>query len=338
MTNHIANEEFGRLKALINNIGSDFGINLYRNKMVHRVLPKFMAKNRKPLRNFQWVQTNDFQIARCAQPNYSLSIAKDEPHEITHEQLKFILRHGIRTIISLNKEQLEPRSRAYLSVNHIDYHHFPKEDFTALNSYDHKTIGAILQNRKNAGAILFYCGYGQGRTGTAIAGWACKYLVCKQQDYFSQLHYSQFVTFMRSVFGVETKEQILELISYTKSFATVEVSARHPMPIPLLSVANIANFVNEDDYTDNVSLASQRPAALRSLSQLSASQASFISEPELPVLPDDAVKIQSLDPVGTIRTSAEAHLIKEPRNSLSSLLSYQYNAVHPKSIYFRRFG
>ncbi|WP_395344087.1 hypothetical protein PN836_004915 [Ningiella sp. W23] len=325
------------VKQLLASLPNDFGITPYQDKMGYRILPKFMVKKRKPLRNFQWVQTRGLRIARCAQPNYNRSVGKDENHTISHEQLQYIMRNGIKTVISLNRAILAPISKAHLNVNHIEYFHFPKQDYTALDLNDHQMIDNIIQRRKDCGAFLFYCGYGQGRTGTAIAGLATKYLVCHQQDYFSRMHFKQYIDFVSSAFGVETNAQVLELIKYAKSLATVQVGASYRPPTPLLNALN-SNFVNADDYQDNASLASARPASIRSLPSSADSSVSGLSAPPLPTLPVGAVLMQSLDSVGMLRNGPQAHLITQPRNSLSSLLSYEYQEMHPDSFYFHNLA
>ena len=141
------------------------------------------------MQRFQWVSPN--QVARSSQPGYT---GHDGPHKFQANDIQLLSVKGIQNIISANSLPLHAIHRTSLTNAGINYYHCPVEDFHPATFAQLINVAGII----NSGPTLVYCGYGQGRTGTYIAGWAISTGRIKKVD----------GAYLREVFGVETDEQI----------------------------------------------------------------------------------------------------------------------------------
>ncbi|KAB8226793.1 protein-tyrosine phosphatase family protein [Aspergillus alliaceus] len=110
---------------------------------------------------FEWVKDN--RLARSNAPYYQ---SKDSDQRIDNKAVNFLKQKGIQTIISLNSRSLSSAEKKLLEQNKITYHHVPVEDYQAPTLDDLAAIWAYYQN---GGCTVVWCGYGWGRTGTAIS-------------------------------------------------------------------------------------------------------------------------------------------------------------------------
>ncbi len=190
---------------------SDFGINLYRNKNAAEQFAPTM-RNAIPFRNFQWVAVG--KLARCAQPGYAGAV--DTVQEITDTQLRYLKRNNIKNIISLNHCHMKAESVTLLRNNGIQFTHYLVADFTAVGL---QRLGAIAGQIGGNGATLIYCGYGEGRTGTAVSAWAVRHILERDRQFFSDFNWLRLALFLKFAFGTETIEQYQDIGDYIKSLA-----------------------------------------------------------------------------------------------------------------------
>lgn len=179
--------------------------------------------------NFQWVVPG--KVARSSQPGYNN--ASDTVQSFSMVQIMFLKTKGIRCIISANELGITPQSQRLLDSAHIAYHHFSVVDRQPPTAYHLQNASdRIDQTLASGGGVLVYCGYGQGRTGTFVAGWAMlKWLAA--DDGKRQLTRNQMCTepFLRNNFGVEHGPQV----------AAVRAAAALPA-LPMAAPTGVANF------------------------------------------------------------------------------------------------
>lgn len=237
---------------LVRDLENDFGIMPYRDKTLFFPRPSFL---KNAFRNFQWVKTGDLRIARCAQPGYS-AFSGDKDHSFNTKQRNFLAKNNIKTIISLNSKRHKTESETKLSGMGIKHYHISVVDFTALSVNDHELINDIITSRQAMGGFLFYCGYGEGRTGTAIAGCMIRYIKTRAPHYFIHFTPAQLHEYVMSAFGVEKAVQTQSIADYMMEMATVAPAPGTMQPRPLSEVS-YATF--EDDISDTWSVGSYRP-------------------------------------------------------------------------------
>jgi len=80
----------------------------------------------------------------------------------------FLLQQGITHVISLNSEPLSPEELELLRKNGIHYTHVPVTDHTSPTLDQLKQIWTAYAAHRGE-KTLVHCGYGEGRTGTAIS-------------------------------------------------------------------------------------------------------------------------------------------------------------------------
>ena len=338
------------VELLIRAIGPEFSLARYHNKMGFGITPvKFLPT----MRNFQWLTQDKVQIARSAQPNYNL-FKGDQIHEFNDKQIAFLLKNNIKTIISLNSKQLKPAAKLALEQKGIQHNHIVTRDFTAISLASHDRIDNIIENRYQAGAILFHCGYGMGRTGTGIAGWAMKEIMISEPDIFKELSFEQLHEFLSSAFGVEKEAQTTSIANYLKSLATVEPE-QGSIRSRSLDEVSWASFVS-DSSTALPPLPNRPPPPLppRPLDTENSnahlknyhSYTSPAQAPPIRVMSPQAVSMQSLNTTGKLRKkrvhseygSLPSILNQRvSRGSSASLFSSSNGSVNEKSFYFRGF-
>lgn len=153
------------------------------------------------LQRFQWVLPGT--LARSSQPGYR---RHDEPHTIRPYEATLLRMKKIVRVISANHFSLDQAGAQLLTMARIDFIHEPVQDFTAPTTAQLRRVADTIEDRRtrqqNPGATLVYCGFGRGRTGTYVAGWAMlKYMVrSRVKDMFT-------FTSLAKQFGVERPEQ-----------------------------------------------------------------------------------------------------------------------------------
>ncbi|RPA94550.1 hypothetical protein L873DRAFT_1792825 [Choiromyces venosus 120613-1] len=113
------------------------------------------------IRRFQWVVPD--RLARSSAPYYD---SEDSDQSMNETSIEFLTKHGINRIISLNEIPLSARERRKLKAAEISYIHIRVPDFAAPTESQFDQIRAAYAR---GGVALIYCGYGDGRTGTAIS-------------------------------------------------------------------------------------------------------------------------------------------------------------------------
>ncbi|KAG0638996.1 hypothetical protein HOY80DRAFT_1076017 [Tuber brumale] len=126
--------------------GSQFGLHQLENPVFRR---------------FEWVIVG--QLARSSAPYYD---GEDSDQSINETSIGFLVRHGIKNIISLNSIELSSREKDRLRRAKITYSHIKALEFTAPKQAQ---FDQIWNSYHNAGVTIVYCGYGDGRTGMAIS-------------------------------------------------------------------------------------------------------------------------------------------------------------------------
>lgn len=121
--------------------------------------------------NFSWVIEN--QLAGGGLP-------------ITLDQFKWLIDHGIRTIVTVREVPLPlewiqrftqtkgPKDSSTIST--ISYLHVPVEDYKAPTMDQIKSTVSYIENEvsSNRGSIFVHCAAGKGRTGTILAAYLLK--------------------------------------------------------------------------------------------------------------------------------------------------------------------
>ena len=151
---------------------------------------------------FQWVLPG--AVARSAQPGYG---AGDQPHTVKPFDVKFLQLNKITCVISANEYDMDAEGSKRLNAGGIDFVHAPVKDFSAPMPEILRLIANTIENcrtrKRNPGATLVYCGYGQGRTGTYVAAWAMiKHMAGRPEIKDMCTH-----AFLHTQFGVEKPEQ-----------------------------------------------------------------------------------------------------------------------------------
>ncbi|CUS13529.1 unnamed protein product [Tuber aestivum] len=112
-------------------------------------------------RRFEWVVLN--RLARSSAPYYD---GEDSDESINETSIKFLVKHGIQNIISLNSVEISPREKGRLRAAKISYSHIQTQQ---CSSPTQEQFDRIWNAFDKAGVTIVYCGYGDGRTGTAIS-------------------------------------------------------------------------------------------------------------------------------------------------------------------------
>ncbi|KAG0639001.1 hypothetical protein HOY80DRAFT_965187 [Tuber brumale] len=126
--------------------GSQFGLHQLENPIFRR---------------FEWVIPR--RLARSSAPYYD---GEDSDQSINETSIGFLVRHGIKNIISLNSIELSSRERDRLRRAKITYSHIKAGEFTAPSQAQ---FDQIWNAYHTAGVTIVYCGYGDGRAGMAIS-------------------------------------------------------------------------------------------------------------------------------------------------------------------------
>ena len=182
---------------------------------------KSHATTERGIRNFQWVLPG--VLARSAQPDYQ---SGDRQHEINFLKADFLKQKGITCVISSNKYALPAHSKTLLNTHGIAYYHFCIEDFKPASPEQLRRVADIVEANRKRGAALIYCGFGEGRTGTMVAGWAMVAHFPKQAG--ANLATLGTRSNLRANFGVETEDQANNVRRAAN--LTVELPGALPLP------------------------------------------------------------------------------------------------------------
>ena len=141
---------------------------------------------------FQWVRAG--KLARSSQPNYD---GRDQVHSVSQQDVAFLQLMKISCVISANECDMDTAGRTALKNGGISFHRFKVPDFGAPAADRFRAVADLIE--ANTGTLI-YCGYGQGRTGTYVAGWA----KLKHRPAIKGLNDFQF---LKKHFGVEKPGQ-----------------------------------------------------------------------------------------------------------------------------------
>lgn len=337
---------------LLRELEENFEFTRYSNKNSWSFFPR---KNGPVLKNFQWVTQGDIDIARSAQPNYRSGYG-DQNHDFDEGQINFLVENNIRTVISFNSKYLNWDSHMALTRNNIEHRHFSVEDFTSLKIHEHSAIYDLIEHRKNLGGILFYCGYGQGRTGTGIAAYMMRYIMMHEPDIFADLSGNQLHSFVKKGFGVEERIQTQGIIDYLRSLATVEPAPRSIRARTLTEVSHMLfyDLYDEDDEFEPLPELPPIPPpkaeahVLKKYPNFRPSNIAAIRPPKTsPKISSDPnrVSMQSLNPLGNVRNSLHDEFGSMPsvmsQQDRKSTLSQKFRSsegfANPDSFYFSEF-
>ncbi|RDA90061.1 putative heat-labile enterotoxin [Ophiocordyceps camponoti-saundersi (nom. inval.)] len=135
-----------------------------------RVIPDYIDTEKAGLYRFE--EVNGFlgpsdQLYRSSAPFYDKvsGDASQQAEKITRDALK---QRGIKTVISLNSQATNPKFRDVFK-DEVFYKAVPVEDFSAPTPKQLQQITDIYMHSREKGGVLIWCGYGHGRTGTAIS-------------------------------------------------------------------------------------------------------------------------------------------------------------------------
>ena len=169
-----------------------FGLNKYERS----------SKTEMGLTNFQW--TLDGAVARSSQPGYTGS---DKPHAFGPVEITYLRSKGINCIISANHLELPKVARTLLTNAGISYYHYQVGDYQPPTTLQLQTAANVMDTAINGGGrVLVHCGYGEGRTGTFVAGWAMLKYMPRQVN--ADVDDMCNMDFLKPNFGVETPAQM----------------------------------------------------------------------------------------------------------------------------------
>ncbi|KAF4577222.1 hypothetical protein EYR40_009416 [Pleurotus pulmonarius] len=119
---------------------------------------------------FQWFRfmevdkyvASGHKLYRASAPNYK---GKDEDQEMTVQRAAFLKKVGIDCLISFNHVKYSSKEEGYLKAAGITYLWLQVPDFQPSTE---KQVDDAYRMYKKHKATLVHCGFGWGRTGTAI--------------------------------------------------------------------------------------------------------------------------------------------------------------------------
>ena len=186
--------------------------------------------------NFQWVLPG--KVARASQPGYT---GHDAVQNLTMVQVAFLRMKGIRCIVSANEHPVSANSLTLLNNANIHYHHYAIRDFQPATAFQLQNAAQTMQTTLNAGgAVLVFCGFGQGRTGTFVAGWAMQQYMPRQylpKNRPVNIDAMCNSTFLGAHFGVETAAQV-NAIRSAAALPAMNVATVNATPGPQLSAGS----------------------------------------------------------------------------------------------------
>lgn len=188
-------------------------------------------KGQISIRRFQWVLEG--KLARCAQPGYG---GEDGEHSVKLQDAYFLTSKNIRQVISVNSQPMTQAGQTVLSHAGIAFHHFPIPDYHAPTPWELWEVARLIDT--GPGASIIYCGFGAGRTGTFVAGWA----KLKIKSAIKGMGNTQF---LKDNFGVEASCQLQVLNTLVPNCpepAPARTFNPQPQPTTALSLPKVANI------------------------------------------------------------------------------------------------
>ena len=193
------------------------GLNPYRSD----------AKRELAFVRFQWVLPGT--LARSGQPNYT---GTDADHTVRPFDVTFLQLNKIVCVVSANSRDMSGEGKDRLAKAGIHFHHARMEDFGAPTPAQlHEVANLIERHRtreQNPGASLVYCGFGEGRTGTYVAGWAMLKHMENRLDKKAMCGLNS----LRTQFGVENQAQALVINAVATGRRLSQVSQASIAPLP----------------------------------------------------------------------------------------------------------
>ena len=107
------------------------------------------------------------KVYRSSAPNYQ---GYDESQMLTPTAVKFLTDNNVYSIISFNRQPYNSSEKELLEAENIKYLHLPVQDFTPPTIDQLKEAIAFFNSPEltPSTGTLIHCGYGKGRTGTAV--------------------------------------------------------------------------------------------------------------------------------------------------------------------------
>ena len=206
---------------------------------------------------FQWVLPGT--LARSTQPGYT---GTDNDHTVKPFDVTFLRLKKIVCIISANSRDMLQGGRDLLKDAGIDFYQFKLVDFTAPTPAQLRTVADLIEHNRtrpqNPGATLIYCGAGQGRTGTYVAGWA----MLKYLDNVLDRKLMLSLGFLWRQFGVERPEQALAVKAVVTGQRLSQVSM--PGNVGLAAFNGVPDTFSgpANAHTDKTAEAESKPSNL----------------------------------------------------------------------------
>ncbi len=175
-------------------------------------------KGKISIPRFQWVLEG--KLARCAQPGGFGG--SDRVHTVNRHDAYFLTSKNVSRVISVNSRAMDQAGQTALTNAGIAFHHFPIPDYKAPTAWELWEVARLIETGR--GATVIYCGFGAGRTGTFVAGWA----KLKIKPAIMGLDKA---TFLKDNFGVEAACQTQVLNTLVPN-GPPPAHARTPNPLP----------------------------------------------------------------------------------------------------------
>jgi len=105
------------------------------------------------------------RIFRGSSPNYNI-YQRDPSQNFDQRAADFLVQKGINSVISFNSLPYSEEGLQLLPDG-IKYKHLPVQDFQPITKEQLWEAIHFIESMDNA-MVLIHCGYGHGRTGTAI--------------------------------------------------------------------------------------------------------------------------------------------------------------------------
>ena len=178
-------------------------------------------KGKISIPRFQWVLEG--KLARCAQPGGFTG--SDRAHTVNRHDAYFLTSKNITRVISVNSRTMDQAGQTALTNAGIAFHHFPIPDYHAPTAWELWEVARLIETGR--GATVIYCGFGAGRTGTFVAGWA----KLRHKPTTKGL---DDATFLKNNFGVEAacQTQVLNTL-VPGSPEPVYSRTNNPLPAPI---------------------------------------------------------------------------------------------------------
>ncbi|RDA84144.1 hypothetical protein CP532_4528 [Ophiocordyceps camponoti-leonardi (nom. inval.)] len=165
------------------------------------------------LSRFQQVNTEFFPQQDNSKPLYRSSApfydGVDSSQKYDVRTAKFLQSQGIKTVISLNSHAVSPNFFFLYKGHDVVYVSVPVVDFKAPTVREMDKVWEAYKSNRHRGGTVIWCGFGHGRTGTAICALEIRAQAEKPRIWRTMLDERHFKTH-----HVETPEQLKQLTNY----------------------------------------------------------------------------------------------------------------------------